>query len=838
MRILYLFLSFLLLSHFTYAQLTVKIKGGNQRICDGMSLTLTDSIVSGTPTSYTWNSTVATFANSTSNTTSATFSTSGNVVLKTEAGTNTFFDTIYVVVDTLPTVEVRGDLDVCCDYGIISLDSFILTKSIASTGNWSCSSKPTWISSNHFFVDSACGLTSSSTYAKYTIQDTNTGCFNSDSIRITVRPLPQIIVKEGDFCQDVNEINLKKQFVISPATFIGTPSWKCLDCNGNDFSKMLIDKGSGGIMDYWLDVSKVTYTFKNAQKDTIKLEFNYTDAYGCKNRDTVSFRLWRVPEITFSSYRDLCWEEGKISLNTLYGVNITGGRWEVYDTLGFRLPNQLAGINGDTINTLNSTPLSNENAIPNKWILRYTHTSSGCPTLKDTTLRIFPSPKITLTDFDKNPPNYCETNSNITLAGNPSGGSWSASDPSALTGGNAFNPSFARVQSKPIWFYYNYTSTTTGCKNIDSIYAIVDPAPRLNIPADTSFCKPLGSAQTNLSFAISAENNSTLDWFAVNFYNNANRVSLATAPVFNATLLHQNQEADTFRIIVYAGGKGSCNDIDDFFEIIVNPIPEARIIASNPSGCNPVTSDFEVSISNNINTNTTQYNWDLGNGTASSSDVPNATYTANGTTNLSVLLTTDNGCDTTLVSSIYVYPTPVASFNPNPNNNAPLDTPRFQFINTSHVNHAYGSSIVGYRWNFGTGSSDDTSSFENPSFFYPSVKASYQVFLEITTNQGCSDIASRAVHIGKPGSVGISSVDDVNFTVFPNPNTGQFKLANINATLYDVYLIDNLGDNLGTLQCNSEGIYMLSKSGIYSLIIENKQSLEQYNAHLIVIKER
>jgi hypothetical protein len=103
------------------------------------------------------------------------------------------------------------------------------------------------------------------------------------------------MLRERDFCQDINQINLDDEVVLSPAnTSLGTPSWKCLDCNGNDFNAMLEDRGPGaGITDYWLKVDPATYTLQNVDRDTITLEFEYVNENGCRSRDTVVLRLWK-----------------------------------------------------------------------------------------------------------------------------------------------------------------------------------------------------------------------------------------------------------------------------------------------------------------------------------------------------------------------------------------------------------------------------------------------------------------------------------------------------------------------------------------------------------------
>ena len=656
-------------------------------------------------------------------------------------------DSVYISVNQLPVIKIRGDKDVCCDFGNISLNFDIISP---PGGAWSCKTNTYWVNNNTFFTDSACGTVAKKVFVHYTYQDPQTLCINSDSLSITVNPLPTLNLKERDFCQDVGQVKMKDALVISPATYLGTPSWKCLDCNGNDFSKMLIDKGQGGLTEFWLDLSPSAYIIQNASKDTIQLEFSYVNEKGCRSKDTVAVRIWRVPTITFSKLRDLCWDEGNISLNDLTGVNLTDGIWSCYDSAGaFRPCSQLGGFNGDTINTLNSTPLSSSISTPNKWIIRYTHTATGCPTFNDTTLRINPLPNLTLTDFNKQPPNYCENTADITLVANPSGGTWTSSNPPALVGGTKFSPGNATAIGTPIWFKYSYTNPTTGCKNVDSIDAQVDPLPELNLPADTVYCRSLGSMNSSLPFTVTAANNSSLAWFPANVYGNASRASLSATPNLTVGLTHQNVGADTFRIIVAAGGQGSCNDIDDYFDIIVNPIPDAFITPSNPNGCNPVTSDFAVTFNNTVDPATTLYNWDLGNGSTSTTSLPSATYTSDGASDISLVITSDKGCDTTITSNIEVYPIPVAGFVPNPDNYTTAALPRFFFTNSSSVTNVLNSTITQNLWDFGDpNSTEDTSMKKDPSWFYNSDTAEYQVRLTVVSNHGCRDSFVYSVVVG------------------------------------------------------------------------------------------
>ncbi|NNJ56504.1 MAG: T9SS type B sorting domain-containing protein [Bacteroidia bacterium] len=660
-------------------------------------------------------------------------------------------DSVFVKVNQLPVINIRGDKDICCDYGNITLNFDIISP---AGGSWSCTKYPFLVSNNTYYTDSACGLINApdkfvNTEVTYTYQEPTTGCINSDSLNILVNALPALLLEPKVFCQDINEFRLKDEIVLSPATFLGSPSWECLDCNGNDFSNMLVDKlNVGGLTDYWLDISESTYTLENPDKDTIVLEFSYTSEKGCKSKDTVSIEIWKVPKIIFSSMRDLCWDEGEISLNDLTTINLLDGTWSVIDTtasLGYEPGADLGGITGDTINTTNSVETR-----PNtkQWLIRYFHDATGCPVSNDTILTIHPIPTVTLTDLDRQPPRYCEVDPDITLGANPSNGVWSSSDPSALVGTNTFSPQNATVKGSDIWFIYDYTNPATGCSNSDSLFAIVEPKPSISLPADTAFCRPLGQMQTSLNFAFDAQNYSSLFMFPVG--PNASRASLSgVVPTLNVGLTHQNDSSEVYTMFVQAEPNGSCQSESDVFTITVHPRPDAYITPSDPNGCNPVTSDFNVTFNNNIDPVTAQYNWNLGDGNTSSIASPTSTYSNDGTTQISLVVTSAEGCDTTLTSSIDVYPLPVANFVPNPNNYTTAALPRFTFANQSTVSSVLGSTLENHYWDFGDPFiNDDTSTLTDPSWFYSNDTAEYIVKLVVETNYGCRDSFTYPVVVG------------------------------------------------------------------------------------------
>ena len=555
-----------------HAQLNVQIKLGDRNACTNSTLIFLDSVVSGTPTSYEWISSVATFSSTSASITQASFSASGQVILKSFDATSTFYDTIYVTLNAPPVVSLGNDLAVCCDYGQIVLDSIIVTPTGAphTNGYWSTSPNLSLIGNGNTFNSAeACGLiaapaSSIQTGLVYTYQDPTTQCVNRDSMKILVRSLPRTILQNRAYCQDIGSIQLDNDVVVSPAnTALGIPSWRCLDSNSNVnyfFADMLENRGSQFAPDWWLNVDESNYTIQNTDKDTIILEFTYTNEYGCTSKDTANMEIWRVPKITFGTNRELCWDEGEISLNTLTSVNLTDGAWTIYDSTGFRNPVTLGGLTGDTINTLNSVPLASTNANPKRYLIHYDHVATGCPASNDTTLTINPLPTVNLTQ--PSPDRYCETVANMPLNANPAGGTWSSNDPSALVGGNNFSPGNAsRFYPDDISLFYDYTSPITGCSATDFLRIFIDATPMIQAPKDTSFCYVSTGIPRTMTIPVSASNSDQLIW--IDF---SSRVTLGTTASGSATFT-PNGVQDTFRIILNASGRGACADVDGEFYV-------------------------------------------------------------------------------------------------------------------------------------------------------------------------------------------------------------------------------------------------------------------------------
>ena len=480
--VLYYILSFL--SFQLFAQLNVEIQTENEFYCSGSSIVLKANITNGEADSFAWIISNSSYLDTINTSTDSIEVNLVNSVLHkyyTDIDTTFFnlnliaYDSTYsdsvnkqIGIISLPGAELRKiHYDYCCGFGNISLALAYPWGNFHNGGKWSVIDAPaSYVTGQALHADSLCTSTVSKHWILYEVQNDSTLCFNSDSVQFTLNPLPQIKFNQRVYCQDVNEINLANDLLIhpSPATIIsGIPSWKCVECNGNDFNTMLQNRSPSSKPDYWLMVDKAHYNMKNSRIDTIILEFSFINQFGCKTLDTVSFELWHVPEIKFRDGRDLCWNEGEIDLTELFDVNWHDGFWTFISNAQFRDSTELGTIKDSSlINTKGSIKLKNAQQFPNSFGLRYTHYASGCAAYNDTSLIIHPGYQTELSVLD---PIYCSSSADIQLSATPdwANSKWSASDSAAIED-RFFKPSkVTDFDNRILITYHTPIDTITGC---------------------------------------------------------------------------------------------------------------------------------------------------------------------------------------------------------------------------------------------------------------------------------------------------------------------------------------------------------------------------------------
>ncbi len=197
--------------------------------------------------------------------------------------------------------------------------------------------------------------------------------------------------------------------------------------------------------------------------------------------------------------------------------------------------------------------------------------------------------------------------------------------------------------------------------------------------------------------------------------------------------------------------------------ILVYPLPTANFTFTAPS-CETRTISFtDISVANAGNI--TSWAWDFGDpasGPANTSNLQNPTHTfANsGTYNVTLVVTTNNGCVSINPSQqVVINARPLAGYI------IPevcLNDTYAQFTDTSKV--ALPDNIVAWDWNFGDPPSgvNNISTLQNPQHSY-SATGAYNVRLIVTSNRGCRDTITQVLFVN--GSFPVA-----DFTV-QNPTT-------------------------------------------------------------------
>lgn len=187
---------------------------------------------------------------------------------------------------------------------------------------------------------------------------------------------------------------------------------------------------------------------------------------------------------------------------------------------------------------------------------------------------------------------------------------------------------------------------------------------------------------------------------------------------------HSFGYSGVFNVSLTATSNHGCVDIYQQ-SISINPLSIVSFLPNNGSGCPPLTINFDDSSTGVINS----WMWNFGDGSFSNLQNPSHTFQSSGVYQVSLQITTINGCVSTSTSPaiVVVHPNPNASFVFSP---SVVDeyNPVVSFLN-------YSTGATNHFWNFG----DETfSSLINPQHSY-SNPGNFTIELQVENQFGCVD---------------------------------------------------------------------------------------------------
>ena len=490
---------------------------------------------------------------------------------------------------------------------------------------------------------------SSDTLYTVLVTDIN-GCTARDSLRIDVLPLPTAVV--------------------SPDPTI---------CNGNSVTL----SASGGVTYNWSPTGSTTGTITVNPALSTTYAVNVIDANGCQATAFINVTVHANPVVNLPAGVFTCnginvlldpgnagtsylWSNGSttqtISVNQqgLYTLTITN-QWgctasgSTTLTVGGGVINNSNNISlcqGQTT-TLNagypgSSYLWSTGAITQTITVgtagayQVTVTNpNGCSGIIATTLNVNPLP---IADFT---PNYACIDHAVIFT-----------DLSTVNGGNIiswnwnFGDGNVSQQQNPIHTYLStgtFTATLTvvdnkGCSSTITKSLIVYPLPSANFSLSNG-CQGNAIQYNDLS-VVTPGNITGWNW---NFGDGS------TSSLQNPT--HIYNTAGTYLVTLNAITAGGCSDsITKQVTIYSTPIAAFSSVAVCRNS--PITLNDLSSISNGV---ITTYNWNLGNGQSSSLQSPTIIYVASGIYNVSLTVTSSNGCSNTVTQPTTVNAIPVAN---------------------------------------------------------------------------------------------------------------------------------------------------------------------------------
>jgi gliding motility-associated-like protein len=508
-----------------------------------------------------------------------------------------------------------------------------------------------------------------------------------------------------------------------------------------------------------------------------------SSAFGCVDSITTNITIQGEPIANAGNDTTSCTNNPTVALGGTV-LNATGGVWSGPGTFS---PNTT---------TLNATytPTAGEVSAGFAQLVLYTTGNGLCASDSDTVIITFTAgPTVAAgpdTIFVCKDTTYIPLSGTVTVA---TGGTWSTPN-----GTGSFNPGPGQLNTSYVPSAADTAAgtvtlvlTTTGNGNCnasrDTAIVIFTGTPVVTASAADTACAgdaiPLGVSTTTSQGVWSTSGTGTFS--PDNITLNASYIpSAADAAAGNVTLVFSSTN------------NGGCRTQTDTLFINLIPSPAAGFTSVSACPGSPV--QFTDASSTTVG-NIVSWSWNYGDlSPAGSGQNTSHSYSAPGNFNVTLTVTSNNGCIDTITQIASVYFPPQADFIAT---NLCLDDGAI-FTDTSTVN---GGTVTGWQWYFGDG---NQSTQQNPSHQY-AAGGSYPVTLIATSNQGCSDTITQAI------------------TIFPSP------IADFTASSYSVDLFENInftdvssnavswywdfGDSTNSTQQNPTHNY--SVGGIYQVML-------------------
>jgi gliding motility-associated-like protein len=303
---------------------------------------------------------------------------------------------------------------------------------------------------------------------------------------------------------------------------------------------------------------------------------------------------------------------------------------------------------------------------------------------------------------------------------------WQSSTNNGVTWNDIVGETNDTYTSEPITVSTCYRVEVSGCgppSYTDEVCVTMSPYPEANFDWDPACV----SYDVNFNNQSSA-NGDTFEWD----FGDGN-----SSTDENPTHIYSNVgNYDVELIVVNADGCG--DTITQNVTIYPNPVASFDSDSVCFQQFNDFTNTSTVTPFDNDEIDT--WDWSFGDGNVSSQESPEHGYVDEGVYDVTLVVTTNNGCSDTITQTAIVWPLPDPALTIN-DNCVTLDG---DFTDNSTISNDHTTNeIVEWFWQFGDGA---TSEDQNPSHAYNNT-GDYEVTLFVTSNNGCTNSISDSLTI-------------------------------------------------------------------------------------------
>ena len=261
---------------------------------------------------------------------------------------------------------------------------------------------------------------------------------------------------------------------------------------------------------------------------------------------------------------------------------------------------------------------------------------------------------------------------------------------------------------------------------------------------------------------------------------------------------HIFTDSGSYRVILTGSSLTNNCEAYDSVDLVVLPYPVITATSDTSNGCIPLPVNFSSTV-NSVG----YYLWDFGDGNTSTLENPTHTYTVDGYYSVNVRFEDFSGCVDSFDFDIIPHPVPTSSFVP-----IQLDTCVLP-INYNFQNNSLGASS--YNWDFGDGNNSINTI---PNYSYTN-SGNYTIKLLTSNTYGCSDSISNSIFI-KP--IPIAQFDAIQLDTCKLP--ANYSL--VNNSIGTIFNSWDLGN--GASSNNPNFTYFYTSPGSYdiSLLVMNQ----------------